>query len=163
MALSVLLACGDDSELQRVEYLDGGSRVIGALKNGKKHGQWLSTDADGRLEKLENFRNGVLHGPAREWYPDIPEYFVDQYYRHGKNHGRWRIFYDRSQIAEIGWFFKGWYKGTWCIWEPDGRVEKITEYRRGRIVREIDHPDWPCPVTEGPGRRHLDPDNTDYK
>ena len=56
--------CRGNSDLQRVEEIDGAVRRIGTVKNGKKHGQWVSY-YEGVLWEVEHYVNGKLHGPYR--------------------------------------------------------------------------------------------------
>ncbi|MEM9487539.1 MAG: hypothetical protein AAGC55_00275 [Myxococcota bacterium] len=162
-------ACESESELQRVDRVVGNKRITGTLKNGKKHGQWVSISDYGARE-MKSWKDGIRHGPSIFWlgerHPITGEvsYSIgdDANYAHGKFHGRWREFYTREQISVLGWMRRGKRHGPWCHWTPDGNLEKIVEYHKDRWIREVLNPDL-CPHTQGSGRRHLDPDNTDYE
>ncbi len=163
MCLGGSPGCRDDSDIERIDKLEGEMRVVGKLENGKKHGQWLTFDRRGRLRAIHTYRKGALHGLTREW-EEYPEgFFAEEYYRHGVRHGRYRVFYDEERIAELGWVRRGKATGTWCSWLPGGRLEKVVEYVDDWAAGEDMLPGWPCPLTQGDGRRHLDPGNTDYE
>ena len=165
MALPVvclaLVACSSD--LEKVDRFKGEWRILGALKNDKKHGKWLKLDPDGNKHRLETWRNGYLHGMSMAWHEN-GALMSDTVYRHDRGHGRFRIFYDDGRIAELGWWRKGRPIGTWCEWDPfTGKLETITRYVRGRAKHVDDDPDGSCPLTQGDGRRHLDPTDANYE
>ena len=156
-----LVACSSD--LEKVDRLEGEWRVLGTLKAGKKHGKWLTLDPDGQKFELETWRNGYLHGMSMSWHEN-GTLQSDTVYRHNRGHGRFRIFYSDGRIAELGWWRKGRPIGTWCDWAPfTGKLEKITRYAGGRAKFVDDAPDGPCPLTQGDGRRHLDPTDANYE
>ena len=161
--LTLTLACrSEDQDLQRVDRVERNTRVIGTLKNGKKHGRWTKL-LDGKLFRIEHYRDGKKHGPRYSWLDDTGEMTSDSMYANGYLHGRFRIFYRPGQLAELGWLSRGNRERTWCSWREDGSLEYIRTYQQDKIIREDIDPPGQCPVIFGDGARHTDPKDQDFR
>ena len=147
-------------------------RHVGQLKNGKKHGWWAEyweDDPRGDLRfdlySLQHFKDGVEHGPLRRWFvtdglPSSDKFFVD-----GQLHGRVRVFggdHDNS-ITHLAWWWHGKQDLFRCHWSDDGRLERITEHRRGYLLEMMENPTIPCPyLAHEEGQHHRDPEDNHY-
>lgn len=159
--VALVLSCSRDSGLDTVEQIDGNKRMVGTMKDGKKHGKW-TTWFDGEVFEVEHWRDGKRHGPYHVWLDDKGPMTADGSYFDDMPHGRTRIFNAPGRLSELGWYSHGRRERTWCAWEPDGSLEYIRVYQEDRLMREDKSPPGQCPLIFGEGKRHLDPANTDY-
>lgn len=158
--VTVASGCTTDSGLVPAREEDEPFVHVGMMRNGKKHGQWL-TYADGKANYLEHWRDGVRHGPFRGWFDEV---MSDGVFKNGVVHGRYRRFWNtRTQtLAELRFFSHGKRERTWCEWDQSGRLTLIALFQEDKLMREEVDPPGACPVTHGDGRYHLDPDDRTY-
>lgn len=162
LVLAAVLGCKGSSDIEyghEVEHTRWGEvHRTGPLKHGKKHGVWTTVE-NGKITKVESWRDGVEHGPSRSWHwSGYSDYMVIN----GKLHGRYRSFYDDGQIESIEWYKNYKRDGMWCSWWPDGSLEFIRVYEMGRWKTEARDPPGECPVVVAEPR-HLDPDDQNYE
>lgn len=146
--------CLGSSHLTRVEEVDGALRYVGAMKDGQKHGQWITYD-EGLLYEVKHYIDGKLHGPFRS-YHENGALFSDGQFVRGILDGRHRVFRDNGQLLLLNWYNHGDRERTWCEWYPDGHLQRIAEYSADKLIREERDPPGTCPVTAGDGKRHLE-------
>ncbi len=161
VCVSFVLACSRSSNLEKVDETEGTERRVGTLKNGEKHGQWTRYDS-GALYEIEEWRDGVLHGPFRRFHDDR-SLLSDGVHRNGILHGRYRVFFENGHIAQLSWFDLGRRDQTWCEWHPNGALRRFVVYQDDKIIREQFDPPGTCPLVHGDGARHLDPKDTSYR
>lgn len=160
IVLGTMLGCwGSSEDIEYGHEVKGDKHSTGRLKHGKKHGPWTTVE-NGKTIDITHWRDGVKHGPSRTRFLD--DMYMDRFFENGKFHGRYRIFYEPGQIAEIGWYKRGIRTGYWCSWEPDGSMEYIRYYHRDVVRVEDKYPVGECPLTVAEPR-HLDPDDQNYE
>lgn len=159
--MSPLASCSRDDGLECMDRTEGNKRVVGTLKDGKRHGRW-TTWSDGEMFQIEHYRDGKLHGPHRSWLDPVGPMTADGTYFADIPHGRTRVFYAPGRLSVLGWYSHGRRERTWCAWEPDGSLEYIRTYQQNKLIREQLSPPGQCPLIFGDGKRHLDPENADF-
>jgi hypothetical protein len=80
----------------------------GTLQDGRRHGRWEATRADGSVAVRADYVRGVRHGSWTRWHPD----------------GRPAV-----QVTYAG----GLAHGLLLAWYADGRLALRAELRRGRL------------------------------
>lgn len=148
--------CSQGSNLERAEEITDDFHMVGTIKNGKKHGKWV-TYSEGELWNIVHWRDGKVHGPYSWWLGDNGSMSSDGMHKNGVPHGRTRIFYRPGQLAELGWYRHGKRERTWCSWNPDGTLQYIKIFQQDKLMREDLNPPGQCPLIFGDGERHLDP------
>jgi len=164
--LALTASCHDDSvkrvyERTVTDY-DMVIETAGWLKDGKKHGPWV-TYKDGELDSMTTWKDGVQHGPEFAWSFD-GSFLGDSYYLHGKQHGRMRTFGgDNNRLTWLGWWKRGRQHGYWCEWKDDCTLFRVEQYARGNWLWTEEPPERECPYTWGElGRHHFDPNDRTY-
>ncbi|QLH45568.1 MAG: hypothetical protein HWD58_08115 [Bacteroidota bacterium] len=82
----------------------------GKMLNGERVGQFETYDIDGKLASKLNYRSGKLDGQAIYYHPNGKERLISEY-----NGG------DQEGISKE--------------MDEEGRIESITEYRKGHIKK----------------------------
>lgn len=135
----------------------------GYLKNGQKQGYWFSFfNNRNKIEKIEHYVNGKLHGPLREFslngrltkeafYENghlegpYTEYKFDAlleqaYYEDGELEGERRIYFDdnqlRGQIQQRITYKDGKIHGTHKYYDEKGNVVLEYKYENGIRIEE---------------------------
>ena len=94
--------------------------------------------AKGTKKSEGTYRAGEVDGPYRTWHPNgVPEREAN--YVKGVPRGlcrQWRA--DGTQSQECGYDKYGRLKGILTEWYAGGGVNKVVEYRRGKVVRVVE-------------------------
>lgn len=63
---------GDEAEkvMEKVYYANGQLEYVGHFENGVEHGEWIYYYENGTKKYLENWANGVEHGVHYDYAPD---------------------------------------------------------------------------------------------
>lgn len=69
---------------------DGRSRMVGDMRNGKRHGLWTSYHPNGAVQSRSSYADGVLHGTTVVFHENGQLYYTGDY-RHGVQVGEWRF------------------------------------------------------------------------
>ena len=84
-----------DECVREVEYYESGLvKMEGAMKDGKRTGEWKSYFPDGKVQSTGFFENGLRTGKAQV-YHENGNLYMDGYYMEGHKTGEW-IFYDEQ-------------------------------------------------------------------
>jgi antitoxin component YwqK of YwqJK toxin-antitoxin module len=94
---------------RQVIPIAGGGEMEGMLRDGKRHGLWVSRFPNGILRSRTHYVNGVEEGPVEVFYGNSVTYYKGQH-RHGKPVGEWvfsdtlgnelkRVVYDSAGVA----------------------------------------------------------------
>ena len=131
-----------DKTLLNREYYDNGQiKLEENYKDGKKDGQSIWFEKDGKFNRKENYVNGNLIKSTVYGTPYSSEYYFDDGIL--VNH----IFYEDGKISSQGNYTGGYYNydngeyqygkehGEWIFYYPDKRVEK--SYNNGRLDSSI--------------------------
>ena len=78
-----------------MEYYDTGEvRMEGAMKNGKKQGEWKAYLRDGRPWSIGNFKDGKMDGPSTVYWENGNLRYKG-YFKDGVHCGHWK-WYDEQ-------------------------------------------------------------------
>jgi antitoxin component YwqK of YwqJK toxin-antitoxin module len=66
----------------------GGGQMEGLMRNGKRHGPWVSRFPNGTIRSRTNYVNGVEEGPVEVFYGNTVTYYQGRHL-HGKPYGEW--------------------------------------------------------------------------
>lgn len=134
-------------------YSDGTKKSFINYQNGKIEGKSLKWYFNGRMERREEYKNGILR--LREtWYltgqmderiqyrdgkedGETIKYFEDGKinkigsYREGKKDGLWEEYYKFEKPKSQGYYKYGKKDGSWKNWDVDGTLT-ITNYFGGK-------------------------------
>lgn len=91
----------------------------------------------GRIEFCA--RGEILHGPAREWYPNGMQRTADKWFE-GQRIGVWVIWDEQGVKREERCYRAGKLDGRETYWHPNRRRRSITHYRAG--VKEGPIAEW---------------------
>ena len=63
---------GDEAEkvMEKVYYANGQLEYVGHFENGVEHGEWIYYYENGTKKYVENWANGVEHGVHYDYAPD---------------------------------------------------------------------------------------------
>jgi len=130
-------------------------------KDDVLEGQCISWHANGKMASEEYYVNGVLDGEVKKWY-DNGQLFQEGQYAKGMMDGQWFIFYPSGALAGKAEYKMGTGKqvcyeesGYKCLevpyvdnlkqgreiyYNPNGKITKIVEYEKGKVVSEENDP-----------------------
>ena len=91
----------------------------GTIKNGKKHGGWLSYYDTGQLSSKGNYKNGQKEGT---WviYRTGGNIWEKGNYKNDERTGDWVGFWSNGQLMSKGNYENGDKEGTWVEFSADG-------------------------------------------
>jgi hypothetical protein len=86
---------------------------------------------EGKNGRIEYCAKGkILHGPAREWYPNGGQRTADNW-SEGVKVGLWVVWDEKGTKREERCFFESKLDGRETRWHANGRVDSITHYQAG--------------------------------
>ncbi|TAG55780.1 MAG: toxin-antitoxin system YwqK family antitoxin [Cytophagales bacterium] len=115
----------------RFYFMNGKLNSEGSFFNGKYHSEWkYYHESNGKIQKIENWNLGVLHGESREYYPNekIEKYFK---YKNGVYHGLHYAYFEDGSIKKKGYYLNGLPEGTWQIFSGKNLLSEEGYYQQG--------------------------------
>ena len=83
------------------EYYESGQvRMEGAMKNGKRQGEWNAYLRDGRQWSKDVFKDGVLEGPSTVYWEN-GNLRWEGYYKEGKHCGEWKWYDEQGNLLRV--------------------------------------------------------------
>ena len=83
------------------EYYESGQvRMEGAMKNGKRQGEWNAYLRDGRQWSKDVFKDGVLDGPSTVYWEN-GNLRWEGYYKDGKHCGEWKWYDEQGNLLRV--------------------------------------------------------------
>ena len=83
------------------EYYESGQvRMEGAMKNGKRQGEWNAYLRDGRPWSIDVFKDGVLDGPSTVYWEN-GNLRWEGYYKAGKHCGEWKWYDEQGNLLRV--------------------------------------------------------------
>jgi antitoxin component YwqK of YwqJK toxin-antitoxin module len=76
---------GDEAEkvMEKVYYANGQLEYVGHFENGVEHGEWVYYYENGTKKYVENWANGVEHGIHYDYAPD-GQVYRELHYENGR-------------------------------------------------------------------------------
>jgi len=93
-------------------YRNGSVHQTGSMRNGRLHGELVTNRENGKTNKIETFREGVLNGKYSDYWFNSGRISWTGNFRNGKKHGEWKL-HNNSD---------------------GGKVEIIQNYKDGELV-----------------------------
>jgi antitoxin component YwqK of YwqJK toxin-antitoxin module len=137
---------------------DGSLRTWGEAKDDVPHGTWIQFHPGGEKAIEAEYRDGVLHGPFRQWNRDGVLVYAGQHDAAGEMHGtwarwwpngekrvEWEMEHGRTSGSVAAWWeggrerFRGQRndgvnQGPWKWWDEHGDVTAECRYEQGKVV-----------------------------
>jgi antitoxin component YwqK of YwqJK toxin-antitoxin module len=115
-------------------YFDQNHRIKDhkSFYNGKLNGYWLKYNNLGRVEQMEQYRNGVLHGDLIKYYSGFP--IEMESYRNGKPHGVFKKFYPNKNLQQEANYQNGKLHGQFRYYNEDGKLSLEYSYKDGEKI-----------------------------
>ncbi len=110
----------------KVHYKIGEERY----KNGVLHGISRDFYPSGKILEERQFNNGVEEGVCRKYFPNGRKQVVVNI-KNDKMHGNSLSFFKSGRIETMGQYSNGLKNGKWTIYEEDGTVKQIITYKNG--------------------------------
>ncbi len=134
-------------------YPDGGVKERGYNLNGRRDGKWELFNKSGQKTKEVSYRDGVVNGATREFYPSGGLKSEQQYHAgnlHGVSthyqpngkvratqnfsqgvlHGEAKDYFDNGNMKAKGEYNKNTKSGYWTYWYSSGKV-----CMKGRMIK----------------------------
>ncbi len=147
---------------ESVWYTQKGQLAVkGTYKDDVLDGTYTRWHPNGKMASEEHYVNGKLDGEVKKWF-DNGQLFQEGQYAEGMMDGQWFIFYPSGALAGKAEYKMGTGKqvcyeesGYKCLevpyvdnlkqgreiyYNPDGRITKIVEYEKGKVVSEENDP-----------------------
>lgn len=154
-----------------VSYFPNGKKMAeGYYRNEKKDSTWIfySEFTDVKIRE-ENYRDGVLNGLSRFYYPNGEPYELKNYingvqegswekynetgvlrlkgnYQAGEKNGKIFLYGDNGKVVTKGLYTNGHQDGDWVYYDPEGKIKKKETYKMGRLVKSTETPAKNSPV-----------------
>jgi antitoxin component YwqK of YwqJK toxin-antitoxin module len=81
-------------------YPEGGLKMEGTLKDGKRHGLWTSYGKNGKVKSRSEYVMGVTQGPTVV-YNENGDVFYTGTYSDGKPSGIWRFYNSKGEEEKV--------------------------------------------------------------
>ena len=111
---------------KKTNYRRDGSRYEMFIvdEKGKKQGLYIEYCLDGvHFGEIAFYKDNKLNGPYRRYLGDAwPENFIEEY----------RGYYGKNHVLREGIYENGEEEGEFRYYEPNGELEKITNYKKGK-------------------------------
>ncbi len=116
-------------------YFDQNNRIKDHMSyyDGKLNGYWLKFNNLGRVEQMEQYRNGVLHGELIKYYSGTP--FEFENYKNGEPHGVFKKYYPNQHMQQYAEFENGKLNGFWRSYNDEGKLTVEFVYKDGLKVK----------------------------
>jgi antitoxin component YwqK of YwqJK toxin-antitoxin module len=102
----------------------------GVYVNQKKDSLWRFYDTEGKLFLEEHYKNGIQHGPSKEYYPNGNVHFKRNY-ENGKIVGEYKEYYTNGALRSKKTYVQGIPEGNLVIYHQNGVYKVIGKYKRG--------------------------------
>ena len=99
---------------------------------GRKHGSYLETHANGQVAIRATWKHGVLHGLHKS-YDEQGHLRVQATYRDGVLHGAWKQYHENDRLEVTATYKDGKLHGAWHLRGPDGATRVKTSYEDGLL------------------------------
>jgi antitoxin component YwqK of YwqJK toxin-antitoxin module len=96
---------------------------------GELNGYWLQFNSLGRVEIMEQYRMGVLHGERIKYYSGFP--LELESYKNGKPHGTFKKYYPNKSIQQESNYKDGVLHGPFRYFNEDGKLSLEYQYENG--------------------------------
>jgi antitoxin component YwqK of YwqJK toxin-antitoxin module len=112
-------------------YFDQNNRIKDHMSyyDGKLNGYWLKFNNLGRVEQMEQYRNGVLHGELIKYYSGVPIEYEN--YKNGLPHGVFKKYYPNQHMQQYAEFANGKLHGFWRSYNDEGKLTVEYVYKDG--------------------------------
>lgn len=143
-----------------VSYFPNGRKMAaGNYIHEKKDSTWLFfSESNGTLVSMESYRNGMINGLSKVFYPDgglseqhyykngVRDGLWEQYYLDGKlklrggfktgeKHGLFKTFYNSGRPMIEGQYLQGHQDGKWTYFDEKGSLSKTETYDKGVLLK----------------------------
>lgn len=112
---------------------DGKLIKVESYRNGEKHGEWKTFSAQtGILLEEERFDNGRLNGPAKIFFinGDLQNLIN---YIDGQRNGAFESYYTGNVLSSKGVYHNNLPIDTWTYYDGDGQLRKTVDYKDGKV------------------------------
>jgi len=99
---------------------------------GQLNGYWLQFNMLGRVEIMEKYQMGVLHGERIKYYSGFP--LEIESYHNGKPHGLFKKYYPNKNIQQESNYKEGILHGPFRYYNEDGKLSLEYEYVNGEKI-----------------------------
>lgn len=126
-----------------IEYKQNGDTLsFGKYENSKEVGLWKYFDEKNtRLNRIVNFKNGILHGSYVSFYNENGKIYDEGNYLDGNQVGLWKAHFLDGSIARIENYNSiGERHGTYIIYFKSGKIQSISDFENGnRIGKYVEY------------------------
>ena len=105
-------------------------RIEGAYRNGKKDGIWTESRKSGRKIEERTYRRGSCQRVLHFHGNGKPKMEID--YKKGKVHGEWVGWYESGPKRVEGSYRDGRRHGLWTYWHKNGKKEESGQFLKGK-------------------------------
>ncbi|TVR76096.1 MAG: toxin-antitoxin system YwqK family antitoxin [Chitinophagaceae bacterium] len=136
LLFSFLSSCTDTEKKVVKIYFDEYPEVIhekfevAKEDTSLKIGFYKRFNEEGVLREEANFKNGVLHGERKLYYP-TGELFIVEVHEDGNFHGPYFSYFENGNPREEGEFVNNAIHGIWKNFHQNGKVNEIVTFRNG--------------------------------
>ena len=115
-------------DVDELIYDSYGARVAGTIRQGKMHGKWVMSLAEGQKYAELKYKNGKLDGTYTIWH-DNGQKEEKGNYENGELDGRFTMWHENGQKAEEGTMKDGKMNGLWTTWHENGQKQVEGTYK----------------------------------
>lgn len=113
---------------------------IASLKNGKKHGKQTLFSNNGKISKISNYRNGLLHGRTDYYEEGFSKIYRTEHYKSYPSanksdlHGSYAVFSPAGKLVEKYIFQNGRKNGWYTLYHEDDKIREAGYYESDLIT-----------------------------
>lgn len=127
------LGCYENSGLTTWYRPDGSVETTVEQLGGRRHGAFRSTFANGKPNRVGQFRDGQTSGDWLIYYPSGQLHQKGRY-RNGDQEGEWTLYFPNGQVEFLEQYEGGQYHGHVRRYNPAGELLTDKEFAHGVLV-----------------------------
>lgn len=108
-----------------IRDLDGNAVHSGMVKKGMRVGEWTTFYANGKIENVRNYQNGIIEGKVSE-YSDNGLIRSEKFFSQGMRDGRGTYYQPQNKQVAIDYSIKDSGTGPYVTFHEDGSIKSET-------------------------------------
>ena len=124
------------SGILKNHYPSGKLQLIDNFKNGMQHGEFKSFYENGKVSMSGMFKKGKQHGQWKEFHEDGSIYWKLNYYDGLEEDGLFRTFHKNGEIMSEVTYLSGRPNSNWIHFDELGKKIKVEYYENGKFFYE---------------------------
>ncbi|MFH0893865.1 MAG: toxin-antitoxin system YwqK family antitoxin [Bacteroidota bacterium] len=114
---------------------------VGVYKKNKLNGVCKTYyPLSGKINEEISYTDSIKNGPWKQYY-EAGNIKLESQYVNGKMEGLYKTYWDNKNLMIIGKYVNDYSEGRWVFYKADGKIEKVENYKKGKLIESIEEKD----------------------